>query len=320
MDLVLPMAIALGLEPVVVHGRQELRERWGPSRLRLVGVDVVDRIPAPGPWPGTWVLGRGEQELLRASSRIGAPVISLPDGMDDLAGILAASAGVSAGGSLWCVVGATGGLGVSSLVVALATAAAGSGTTSVAVELREFGGGLDLLFGLETAPGPRWDQFRDARGHLRVEHKDLISRAGAAVLSLDREEPALPGASEVGAVVGALTRSHDAVFLDGDPFDRGVTDVSGTVLVVGADVVSVSAARMWLRRWESREVSLVVRGAPGRSLPSQQVADALGLELAGSLRHDRIVPRLAEVGECVASARARSLNRDVRRLWKALKS
>ena len=51
------------------------------------------------------------------------------------------------------LIGASGGLGVSCLTVALSTRAADTGLRSAAVELAGCGGGLDLLFGAENSGG-----------------------------------------------------------------------------------------------------------------------------------------------------------------------
>lgn len=90
------------------------------------------------------------------------------------------------------------------------------------------------------------------------------------------------------------------------------------VLVVGADVTSVAASRTAAERHGLTSARLVVRTGPGRMLPPESVAEALGLELLGTIRHDPSVPELAACGGSVASRRARRFRADTRAVWEAM--
>ncbi|NUP49841.1 MAG: P-loop NTPase, partial [Catenulispora sp.] len=69
-------------------------------------------------------------------------------------------------GALVAVLSGRGGAGGSTLAAALALAGTRRGLRCTLVDLDPAGGGIDLLFGLETEPGPRWSElarWRDGR-------------------------------------------------------------------------------------------------------------------------------------------------------------
>ena len=96
-----------------------------------------------------------------------AHVLILPDCERWLAGMLAeADSPHEEPGAVVAVVSGRGGAGGSTLAAALALAGTRRGLRSTLVDLDPAGGGIDLLFGLETEPGPRWSelaQWRDGR-------------------------------------------------------------------------------------------------------------------------------------------------------------
>lgn len=317
-EAVLATALALGVEVDVVRDRDELRRNWGAATLRLLGADMAARASLLERSGSTYVVGSGEADLLRASAQLRAPVLALPHATAELADVLAGHVRTGRRTQAFALVGGSGGLGTSSLVVGLATAAAESGQRSAAVELARCGGGLDLLFGAETRPGLRWDGLGHADGQLGDLDGHLVEADGVDVLALDRHRPAPPDDAAVAAVLGSLGRSHGAVFVDADAADVGGRQLQ-LLLVVGADVAAVAAARMKVENWGLESARVVVRTGPGRTLPRQAVADSLGMPLLGQVGHDRSVPRLAQAGSSVASAPARRFRRDVRALWQELR-
>lgn len=316
-EAVLATALALGVDVDVVRDRQELRRTWGAAKLRLLGADMAARAAGLESSGGTWVVGTGEPGLLQASAQLRAPVLALPQATAELAEVLSGHLDAGARARAFAVVGGSGGLGASSLVVALATAAAEGGGRSAAVELVRCGGGLDLLFGAEMREGLRWDELGRAEGQLGDLAGHLLDADGVDVLALDRHRPEPPDDAAVTAVLGSLVRSHSSVFVDADAADVGGRELQ-VLLVVGADVAAVAAARMRVERWGLESARLVVRSGPGRSLPVDAVAESLGMEPLGHVRHDKAVPRLAAAGSSVASRPARGFRRDVRALWEGL--
>ncbi|RRD05232.1 hypothetical protein EII34_07825 [Arachnia propionica] len=304
-------ALALGVELRLVKGREQLREVWETTPLRLVGADQATRTAGLEATPGTWLVGFDSPELLRISAELCVPAILLPDHTPRLAEVLSTGGVVRSEALVVALVGASGGLGVSSLCVALATRAAETGSRTVTVELTP-GGGLDLLFGAEGVGGMSWDDLHAARGEIGDLTGHLATVDQVQVLPRGRRPGRLPDRAAVESVLRALRRSHDMVVVDAGTGERvgWLGRQATTVLLVGADVSSVAAARAG----EIRGAGVVVRSGRGRRLPGPAVAEALGLPLLGQLREDVRVPRLAAEGTSVGSRLARRLAKDARRL------
>lgn len=289
---------------------------WAAARVRLVGADMASRVGDLVSDRGdTWVVGRADAALLGASARLRAPALALPEASAQLAEALARRDAPRPRAQIVAVVGGSGGVGASSLTVALSLAAAQRGRKVAAVELSDCGGGLDLLLGLETAPGVRWNDVANASGELGNLEEELMVGDGVCVLALDRGEPTGPTRGALDAVLRSLSRSQDLVLADaGDGRRLDWLADAQPILVVAAHVRGVAAARMVAQHHEISGSQLVVRTGPGAALPSGAVADALGLPLLGTIRHDPAVPRLAGMGSGIMSGPARRFRRDVTRL------
>lgn len=320
-DSVLATTLALGIDLDVVPDREELRRRWRTASLRLVGTDMASRAATLGAVPGVWVVGFDSEELLQASAELGAPALLLPGESQRLAEVLSSELPGQDAAQILALIGASGGLGVSCLAVALSTRAADTGLRSAAVELAGCGGGLDLLFGAETQVGMTWEELRHAVGEIGDLTPHLVSAERVSVLALGRPHGDSPDEAALSAVLRSLERSHDMVVVDlGDGArlaELGRRAVP--LLMVGADVRSVAAARMRARRIDLTGALLVVRVGKGRGLPPEAVSDALGLPLAGVVRDDPRVPRLAAQGASVGSRPAARLRRDSTRLLKEVR-
>ena len=320
-DSVLATTLALGIDLDVVPDREELRRRWRTASLRLVGTDMASRAATLGAVPGVWVVGFDSEELLQASAELGAPALLLPGESQRLAEVLSSELPGQDAAQILALIGASGGLGVSCLTVALSTRAADTGLRSAAVELADCGGGLDLLFGAETQVGMTWEELRHAVGEIGDLTPHLVSAERVSVLALGRPHGDSPDEAALSAVLRSLERSHDMVVVDlGDGArlaELGRRAVP--LLMVGADVRSVAAARMRARRIDLTGALLVVRAGKGRGLPPEAVSDALGLPLAGVVRDDPRVPRLAAQGASVGSRPAARLRRDSTRLLKEVR-
>lgn len=315
-------ALALHVDLQVAADPDEVRASWRRAPLRLVGPDVAARVSGLESCPRTFVVGIGDGPgLLEASALLRAPVLALPAASAELADVLRQELDRGSAGQVVAVVGASGGLGVSTLAVALGARAAASKHHTAVVELAEFGGGLDLLCGAEMSPGLRWDSLLQAGGQLGSLSGHLVVADGVDLLAASRESPRPPGEVAVAAVLESLSRSHEVVVAD---CGRGVLPAvldgvqAQVLLVVAADVAGVAAARMLVEERGLASARIVVRGGPGRGLPGAAVAEALGMELAGVVGRDKAVPLLAESGTTVASGRARHFHRDVEKLWKGL--
>lgn len=287
-------AAAAGVALRRVTDADEARRYWRTAPIVLVGADAAAGVAGSGARerPGVYLIGARLAALVSWSVPLGAAVLTLPDDAGALASVLTASSAGGRGRTLW-VLGASGGLGVSSLVVGLGVIAAKASRVAV-VELAPHGGGLDLMFGVETAPGWRWPDLAGASGQLGELAGLIPSSHGVDVVSQGRRA-ASPGGAALTAVFGSLARSHDLVLVDGGLARPPGRDVR-PLLLVGADVASVSAARALAGEVDLADAEVVVRTGPGRSIAPGLVADALGLPLGGRLPTDARLPRLLEAG------------------------
>ncbi len=315
-DAVAATALALGTTVTVVGDREEMRASWSGAAVRLVGVDMVARAAEMvGGGGRTWVVGQPDAGLLAASAELGAPALALPQSSSRLAEVLTQGREPEPNAVVVAFHGGSGGVGTSSLTVATALLAARRGIRVAAIELAECGGGLDLLMGLEAAGGVRWNELEDASGELGRLDEQLVMGDGVSLLALGRESVARPTRGALGAVMRSLSRRQELIVVDAGNGQR--LDWLGAVqpvIVVAAHVRGVAAARMAAEHHGPARAQLLVRTGPGASLPPGAVAEALGLPLLGTVRHDRAVPKLAETGAGIVSSPARRFTRDVNTL------
>lgn len=297
----------------VVGDRAELRRSWPGASIRLVGVDMVSRAAEMvGSGGQTWVVGKPDEALLAASAELGAPALALPQSSSQLAEVLTRGREPEPTAVVVAFYGGSGGVGTSSLTVAAALLAARRGNRVAAIELAERGGGLDLLMGLEAAHGVRWKELGDATGELGRLDEQLVAGDGVSLLAMGRDAVTRPTRSALSAVLRSLGRCEDLVVVDAGDGQR--MDWLGAVLpviLVAAHVRGVAAARMAAEQHGPARAQLLVRTGPGASLPPGAVAEALGLPLLGTIRHDRAVAKLSAAGAGIVSAPARRFRRDV---------
>lgn len=315
-DAVEASALAAGVELRVVTESGELAHIWRDAGLRLVAPEMVGRVLRLPVTPRTYVIGREPTTLTDASVELGQPVLRLPDTSGRLAEVLARLKQPTKQGRVIALMGASGGLGISTIAVGLALAAAHQGLRSSVVELATHGGGIDLLLGAEAEAGARWPELAGASGQLGDVAELLVQAHGVAVLAASRELPSEPDPRALRSVLGSLTRTMDAVLLDAGK----VTDVEAdvTALMVAADVRGVAAARSFCAGRKLVPTGLIVRSGHGRSLSPKAVADALGAPLLGVVRDDPAVPRLGELGQSPSAAPARRFRRETRKLWSVI--
>ncbi len=312
-------AIALQVEVRQAADREELAASWQAARLRLVGVDLAGRVRGMGlGMSGCVVVGLGEPGLVRASAELRVPAMELPGDGDQLAELLASTATGASRGRVVAVTGASGGLGASSLAVGLGARAAAAGRRAVVVELADCGGGLDLLMGIESSRGLRWDALHRADGHLGDLRDELPAVGALSVLALSRDEPEGPGPQAVAAVMSSLARSFEVVVVDCRPSALQSIDAADQLVLVGADVRGVAAARMRIEHQSLAGSRLVVRRHRDSPLVAEDVGRALGMPVAGELREDRRVPQLAAAGLGIVGGSARRFRTDTARLWEQL--
>ncbi|QXT62457.1 septum site-determining protein Ssd [Tessaracoccus palaemonis] len=300
-------AAALGVAVRVAAHPDEIADAWQAASLRLVGVEVAARWESVSPGRAILV-GFSVDELARCSAALGLPVIRLPDATGALAGQLRRIApGVADRGQIIAVLGASGGVGTSTLCVALALHAASLGRRSAVVDLAQGGGGLDLLLGAETEPGLRWGDLARARGEVGQLAASLPSVRGAAVVAQSRDALA-PDDEAVHTVLGALAAELDVIFVDAGRHPPPIAP-DRLLLVVAADVRGVASARMLADQHSLSLTGMVLRAARHRAIPAQVVSRSLGLECLGVIEEDAAVREAAELGLAPIAGRARRFAR-----------
>lgn len=294
-------AAALGVPLRVEADSEEARRMWDLAALRLLSTEVAARWVSVAPGR-TFIVGKDADDLARCSAGLGLPVLPLPDQSGRLAEELTASLRAShRRGATLALVGASGGLGVSTLAASLGLMAAGRGGPTAVVDLAEASSGIDLAVGLESTEGLRWPDLVHVRGEADDVLGGLPALDGAHFLSASRDDPQRPGQVAVDAVLASLSRSAGLVVVDAGR--RLISGCDRQVLVVGADVRSVAAARV-VAGLDSPD-AIVVRRGPGRGLPAAVVAKSLGTECLGVIAEDKTLPRLAELGMSPVAAPAR---------------
>ncbi len=213
-------------------------------------------------------------------------------------------------GRVLAVIGGRGGAGASILAGALAVTAVRAGHRTLLVDADPLGGGLDLVLGWERVDGLRWPALSAADG--RVDPPALLGalphRGDLVLLSFARDEHEPVPGEAMAATLDAGRRARDLIVADlprrlDDAAVLALQAAGRTLLVVPAELRATAAAGRvaGLVRAHCEDVSVVVRGpAPGR-LRAREIAKALGLPLAGSLRPEPAVCEALERGEAPAA-------------------
>ena len=309
-------AAAAGIDVCIGDTPAEVRRAWATAALVIVGVDRAGLVAGLGlpERAGVHVAGADAESVLAWSVPLAAPGLVLPRQAGFLAALLDdAHRPGSAVGSVLRLFGASGGLGTSTLAACLAVRAARRGKKVALVELCPFGGGLDFMMGAESDPGWRWGDLAAARGHVDDLVSHLPTVLGVSVVAASRaarqpsanpSQPttgvAVASGEAISAVLASLRRSQDLVVID-----QGRVPPSGdeAVLVVAADVRSVLAAQALLAAGQVTARRVLVRTGPGRRMPTDIIADTLGLTVAGVVPHDKHLPGALEAGDPPGRAR-----------------
>jgi secretion/DNA translocation related CpaE-like protein len=261
----------------------------------------------PGP-VGLGVEEEREERAWEAADALSADhVVALPAAASWLARRLAG--GRPSAGRVVAVVGGRGGAGASVLATALAVTAARGGHRAMLVDADPLGGGLDLVLGWETAGGARWPALAETRGRLNVPalYRELPGRERFVVVSWDRGDALVLPVEAMDAALDAGCRGSDLVVVDlprqpDEAAIRAVQLADPVLLVVPSDIRGcASAARVAARiAPHCRSLSVIARGPAPGGLRGQEVARALGLPLAGTLRPEPHLDALLERSEAPA--------------------
>lgn len=187
------------------------------------------------------------------------------------------------------VVGASGGVGTSTLACAVAHAALRRAASAVLVDGVSGRGGLDVTCCCEHAPGYRWGDLVDVSG--AVDGDRLLGR-----LPHDEALPVLacrgpvPPAGGVRDVLTSLTRTCEAVVLDVPPVGAlvPIAVCDAVVVLTGLGPRQLADAEAVVRALEGQApvAGLVTRGRRRVDEVSEAVAVHLDLPLVGHVPDD----------------------------------
>ncbi|MEZ0492419.1 septum site-determining protein Ssd [Kineococcus sp. TBRC 1896] len=266
---------------------------------------VVGRAPLEAPW---WQ---------RAAGLEADHAVVLPEAQDWLLERLSDVAeGRGRRGPVLGVVGGAGGAGASVLAAGLARAFAETLGGCLLLDADPRSGGLDLLVGGDALPGLRWGDLGGVQGRLgpHVLRSAVHLGAGLHVLPADRRGGGGPDPAAVWTVLDAARRAFAATVVD---LPRGGLAGLGPVLGACDDLLVVTPATTRgaaaacavldeLGAAGTTGARLVVRDV-GAGLDAEDVADAAGAPLAGTVRPDRDLDAALELGEGVPGGRRSSL-------------
>jgi secretion/DNA translocation related CpaE-like protein len=318
LDDVLRLCAAAGVDVEVAPDPTAARPAWARAPLVLVGDDVslaMSRVPLRRRADVVLVsrdLGTGSGgNIWERACGVGAEHVAVfPDAEPWLIARLAHAVdnGVALGLTI-AVVGGRGGAGASTLAAALAVTAMRGRRRAMLIDADPYGGGADLLFGGEQAAGLRWPDVATAKG--RIAGDELVNalpRMGElAVLSCDRSDPLELGADAMSSVLGAAARVCDVVVVDlprriGESAQVALAASNVALIVVPAEIrAAAAAARVAtdVARFAD-DVRVVVRGPAPGGLDAIDIANALGLPLAGQLKAEPDLAVALERGEVPA--------------------
>lgn len=261
-----------------------------PRRSGVVLVTAEE--PSAAVWSAA--IGVGAEHLYVLSRQDAELVRTLSEAAD--AGRAAARAG-----RVIAVTAGRGGSGASVFAAALAQCA----EPALLVDLDPYGGGIDLLVGVESVPGLRWPDFGAQAGrlHWSAVREALPRRGEVSVLSSGRHHHDIDS-GPVAVVVEAGQRGGATVVCDLPrqlgTVGAGVLELADLVVVVTAcDVrgVAGAAAVTGVARTVNPNVGVVVRGpAPGGLTPGAAAELAQAPLLAAMRPEPSLANRLEQGG------------------------
>ncbi len=245
------------------------------------------------------VVGTTGPETWRYAAKLSANHIAvIPDSREWLVEHLSAPAtkqGLCVG-----IIPGAGGAGASLLACGLAFHARQLFNEVVLVDLDEISAGLDILFGIETQSGMRWQDFHTLTGSISGSDilRSLPSRDGVALLTHD-ESKTSSNQFSTNIIIEQLRSAAGLVVMDFPRFtnQKAMAEIlqqCDIVLVATPATVRGSASTKKAIAAISKHVTnieLVIRNLPGTNLDSLRIAQSLDVPLAGVVNSD---PRIVE--------------------------
>jgi len=314
LEQVQQFAAAAGCELDRVFDLVAARRRWGDAPLVLLDAAAVHKcLRATLPRrPGVVVLSTTEREpdFWRQALEMGVEhVLTLPVDEAKLLAAFedAAERPATVAGRVVAIVGGRGGAGASVLAAATALTALNRGNNVLLVDGDPYGGGLDLVLGIESDTGIRWPALHEHSGRLPAAFRSALPGRSAgdarlSVVSCDRDGPG-PEPDAMAAVIDAGRRIGDTVICD---VPRQLSDAARValqradlaVLVVPAELRACAAARRVAEAIREHGVRLhtLVRGPAPGGLPAAEVARAVDTPLLAAVRAEPFLDRSLERG------------------------
>ena len=245
------------------------------------------------------VIGTTGPETWRLAAKLSANHIAvIPDSRDWLVAHL--SAPVTQKGLCVAIIPGAGGAGASLLSAGLAFHARQFFSDVVLVDLDENSAGLDVVLGIETQQGMRWQDFHSLTGSISGSDilRGLPSRDGVALLTHNDSE-ALPDKLLRDTIIQQLRSVAGLVIID---FPRFTNQISATEILKQCDVAFVVTPSTVRGSASTKKgiahiskhvtnVELVIRNLPGTNLDALRIAQSLDVPLAGVVNSD---PRIVE--------------------------
>lgn len=304
---------------------------WPAPDLVLIDAACIDRVSAAGLSRRSGVLivtsSQPGLEVWSAAVTIGAEqVLELPAGRASLTERLSDISGGSRPlGPLLAVIGGSGGVGASTLAVALALSAARTGAQPVLLGTDPWDGGIDIALGAEDVPGPRWPDLAGVSGRLSSPAilDGLPYVHGVRFLSSSRSRPVRVAVQTLSAIVTAARRTGAAVIVD---LPRGSDESAnwlGRIVDLGlvvcpATVSGALAARALVTElgWATDSSGIVVRLGLGSDIDDNSLGTAVGLPILERIRHDPHLLALRQRGEPPGMRTRSSLAKSCAALWR----
>lgn len=330
-DEVLRLAATTGVPAQTIDPRELSQGPWTAAALVVIDAGCADQVSALALPRRSGVLivapGSPSVALWAAAVSIGVEqVLEVPAGQAWLAERLSdVASGLGPLGTLIAVIGGCGGAGASTLAVALALSAVGSGHEPVLIGADPWDGGIDITLGAEDVPGPRWPDLATISGRLSsTAILDGLPQAhGVRFLSSARSHPSGPvPLPALSAVVTAAVRTGGPVVLD---LPRAAPDMARWVgavadlclMVCSATVGGVLAARSLSAElgWAASNSGIVVRVGLGSDVDDVALASTVGLPVLVRLREETQLVKDSRQGEPPGRRRRSRLARSCVDLW-----
>ena len=226
-------------------------------------------------------------------------------------------------GIVVAVAGACGGAGTSTVAAAVARRLRSVTARGMLLDLVSPGGGIEVTLGIEAQPGARWPELADARGDVdgRAVIDALPTWGQLPVLSVSRLALDPPSDDVIVDVASALLRSGESLVLDlptpgaWTPAIRAMLADADHILLVAPLTLSGAAGLVALegqvrkirRSGEPSRVSLITNGSAPGAVDAADLAELTGLPAIAQLRHDRTLAGRLERGEGPAVGRGSRL-------------